>query len=51
MRERAEALGGSFTLASTPGGGTTVVFEVPIREHDAAMDAADAAGGAFVTPA
>lgn len=48
MRERAEALGGSFTLASAPGAGTTVVFNVPIREHDAAMDAA---GDAFVTPA
>jgi signal transduction histidine kinase len=29
MRERAEAAGGRFTLASTPGGGTTVDFWMP----------------------
>lgn len=52
MRERAEALGGSFTITSAPGGGTTVVFRVPIREHDAALEEADAAGdGAAVTSA
>ena len=28
MRERAEALGGSLTLESAPGAGTTVVVEV-----------------------
>jgi len=30
LRERAEALGGTLTLESAPGGGTTVVVEVPI---------------------
>ncbi|GMU67090.1 MAG: hypothetical protein AMXMBFR36_33640 [Acidobacteriota bacterium] len=29
MRERAEALGGTLTIESRPGGGTTVVAEVP----------------------
>lgn len=29
MRERAEALGGTLTVESTPGSGTTVVVEVP----------------------
>jgi PAS domain S-box-containing protein len=29
MRERAEALGGTLTVESTPGAGTTVVVEVP----------------------
>jgi signal transduction histidine kinase len=30
MRERVEALGGSFRLDSAPGAGTTVVAEVPL---------------------
>ena len=42
MLERAEALGGSFTIASEPGRGTSVLFRVPVREHDAAMEEADA---------
>ena len=29
LRERAEALGGTLTLESAPGAGTTVVVEVP----------------------
>ncbi len=29
MRERAEALGGTLTVESAPGAGTTVVVEVP----------------------
>ena len=29
MRERAESLGGTFTIASTPGGGTRVVVTLP----------------------
>ena len=29
MRERAEALGGTLTVESKPGAGTTVVVEVP----------------------
>ena len=31
MRERAELLGGSFRIVSTPGGGTTVEVEIPWR--------------------
>lgn len=50
MRERAEALGGACTVTSTPGAGTTVEFRVPIREHDADIEEADA-GAANVTPA
>jgi signal transduction histidine kinase len=29
LRERAEALGGTLTVESSPGAGTTVVVEVP----------------------
>ena len=29
MRERAETLGGTLTLESAPGAGTTIVVEVP----------------------
>ena len=29
MRERADALGGTLTLESSPGKGTTIVVEVP----------------------
>ena len=32
MRERAEGIGGSLAIESTPGAGTTVRFEVPISE-------------------
>jgi signal transduction histidine kinase len=32
MRERAEEVGGSLSLHSTPGQGTTVVVRVPLRE-------------------
>jgi signal transduction histidine kinase len=31
MRERTERLGGSFHLSSTPGSGTELVFEAPVR--------------------
>lgn len=31
LRQRAEALGGRFDLAPTPGGGTTATFDVPLR--------------------
>jgi PAS domain S-box-containing protein len=31
MRERADEIGGSFAIRSTPGKGTTVVIEVPFR--------------------
>lgn len=41
MRERAESLGGSCSIDSAPGRGTTVVFRVSIREHDARMEDAD----------
>jgi hypothetical protein len=33
MRERARALGGTFTLATAPGGGTTARFVVPVRHR------------------
>ena len=32
MRERAEAIGGVFAVASRPGGGTTVVVRVPVAK-------------------
>jgi signal transduction histidine kinase len=32
MRERAEALGGTLTLETSPGEGTSVAFEIPVRE-------------------
>jgi signal transduction histidine kinase len=31
MRERADEIGGSLDIRSTPGKGTTVVIEVPFR--------------------
>jgi signal transduction histidine kinase len=34
MRERIERLNGTFHLESTPGRGTTVSFEVPLRAYD-----------------
>jgi signal transduction histidine kinase len=34
MRERAEAIGGTLTVASTPGGGTSVTASVPVGEGD-----------------
>ena len=33
MRERAELLGGSFQIASRPGGGTTVVASIPLSRR------------------
>ena len=44
MRERAERLGGSLSIDSKPGGGTTVSVEVRRRDYD--RDLADPAGGA-----
>jgi signal transduction histidine kinase len=35
MRERAESIGGTLTIDSTPGSGTTVRFELPISETTA----------------
>ena len=32
MRERAESLGGTMTVESSPGAGTTVVVEVPCAD-------------------
>jgi PAS domain S-box-containing protein len=40
MRERLAALGGSLTVTSTPGHGTTVQFEVPLEERDVHVSAA-----------
>jgi hypothetical protein len=31
MRERAEAIGGTFQILSTPGRGTRVIVEVPLE--------------------
>jgi signal transduction histidine kinase len=38
MRERAEALGGSLSVESEPGGGTTVLVEVPVGRRDSRTD-------------
>ena len=35
MRERAEALGGTLTVESSPGAGTTVAVEVPYADSRA----------------
>ncbi len=32
MRERVELAGGTLTVESTPGGGTTLVVEVPLQD-------------------
>jgi signal transduction histidine kinase len=46
MRERAEALGGTAQVQSTPGGGTRVVVRIPVREHSAGWhEALTAAAG------
>ena len=34
MRERAELLGGRLVVSSTRGNGTTVLAEIPLKEHD-----------------
>jgi len=34
MQERAKQLGGSLTVTSAPGGGTTVRASIPAREAD-----------------
>jgi signal transduction histidine kinase len=35
MRERTELLGGSMTLSTTPGGGTRLAFELPLKQRGA----------------
>jgi len=35
MRERAESVGGTITVQSERGRGTTVRFDLPIDNHDA----------------
>ncbi|HEU0115169.1 MAG TPA: ATP-binding protein, partial [Thermomicrobiales bacterium] len=44
MRERAEAVGGAFTVASTPGEGTRVVVRLPIARPQPAMRGEPRAG-------
>jgi signal transduction histidine kinase len=34
MRERAESIGGTFTIESTPGGGTSVFVDIPLPDRD-----------------
>jgi signal transduction histidine kinase len=38
MRERAEAIGGTLTIESAPGAGTTVLLEVDLGERDSRPD-------------
>jgi signal transduction histidine kinase len=45
MKERAELLGGEFTLDSTPGGGTRLTVELPMAEH---AESAPLDGGAGI---
>jgi signal transduction histidine kinase len=41
MRERIERLGGTFTIDSQPGSGTTVRAVVPTRDYDRQIDVGD----------
>jgi len=34
MRERAESIGAAFAVESTPGGGTSVFVDIPVRDRD-----------------
>jgi signal transduction histidine kinase len=45
MRERASLLGGTFTIESTPGGGTSVFVEVPLDRKEQSSGQDPAAGG------
>jgi signal transduction histidine kinase len=38
MRERIERLGGTLTIESRVGGGTTVRADVPLRNFDAELE-------------
>jgi signal transduction histidine kinase len=40
MRERAQALGGSFALDARPGGGTRVIARIPVTPGPATVDTA-----------
>jgi signal transduction histidine kinase len=42
LRDRIEAFGGKMTLDSPSGGGTTVVAQLPLREHPALAEPANA---------
>jgi signal transduction histidine kinase len=46
MRERAELAGGTFTIRSNPGAGTTVLAALPFEVLAAAADISDSAAGA-----
>ncbi len=41
MRERIDRLGGTFSIDSRPGSGTTVRAAVPMRDYDTRIDVAD----------
>jgi signal transduction histidine kinase len=45
MRERASLLGGTFTIESTPGAGTSIFADVPLRCEEHSDDKDPAAGG------
>jgi PAS domain S-box-containing protein len=40
IRERAGALGGTLTIRSTPGHGTTILITIPLERHDVVTDSA-----------
>jgi signal transduction histidine kinase len=41
MRERVERLGGTLSIDSEPGSGTTVRAVVPTRDYDSQIDVGD----------
>jgi signal transduction histidine kinase len=45
MRERASLLGGTFTVESTPGVGTSIFAEIPLQRKETSDDKDPAAGG------
>jgi len=45
MRERASLLGGTLTIESSPGAGTTVFVEIPLQRREAEHAKDSAVGG------